>query len=197
MKTYKNLSIVHMIMDFLILFILIIPWYQLGLSFPSFTAGGKIIVDTKYIIVGFFFIITLILRLWETRVIPTKKKELKLFIAEKNACDKILIVGILILLAYNGFTTVLVPIMIISKEIIVGMIKNVSADNGKILEKSLLGWSEKITLNLGIILLLFYNLPFELWNFYFADAIMFIATILNVISGCIYYFQAKNMLLSK
>ena len=40
---------------------------------------------------------------------------------------------------------------------------------------------------LGITLTLFYNLPFELWNFQISDILLIIACVLSVISGVQYY----------
>ena len=84
-----------------------------------------------------------------------------------------------------------------AKNILVNTMKSLSADNGKMNEKSRLGFMEYVTLRLGILSLLFYNLPFELWSFYFADALIMIATVLAVLNGCIYYFNAKNMLMNR
>lgn len=195
MKAFKNLSMIHIVLVFLSLLILMIPWYQLGIEFPSFIAGGKIIVDSKYLVVGSFYIIILILNIWESRTEPYRKKELKLLMAFRNASNKILFHGLLILLAYNGFISVMIPVVMMMKDILVEMMKKLSADNGKMMEKSPLGLCEKICMHIGLIFLLFYNLPFELWNLFFADALIMIGTVLSVLNGCIYYFRAKKMLI--
>ena len=47
---------------------------------------------------------------------------------------------------------------------------------------------------IGITLVLFYNLPFELWNIKVADILILIATVLSVVSGCQYYLNNKDVL---
>ena len=49
---------------------------------------------------------------------------------------------------------------------------------------------------LGIILTLFNNLPFELYNIKVSDALLIIATVLSVYSGIQYYQINKKIILS-
>ena len=51
-------------------------------------------------------------------------------------------------------------------------------------------------LMLGIILTLFNNLPFELYNIKVSDALLIIATVLSVYSGIQYYQINKKIILS-
>ena len=197
MKVFRNLSFIHLCLTILMLLILLIPWYQLGIEFPNFVAGGKIVINSKYIVVGFFYIIFLIFQIWEMHLNAPKTKEEKMLVSLKETSDLILIQGMLILLAYNGFLSIMIPIFIVIKDFMVRFIKSWSVDNGKIIEKSFLGILEKIFLHIGIVLLLFYNLPFELWNVFLADALVIIATILSVVNGCLYYFKAKKFVMSK
>ena len=50
------------------------------------------------------------------------------------------------------------------------------------------------TLMVGIILTLFYNLPFELISLRISDFLLALAAILSVISGVKYYIMAKPYL---
>ena len=47
----------------------------------------------------------------------------------------------------------------------------------------------------GVSLLLFYNLPFEIWGIYMAEILIDIATVLSVASGIIYYLEWKEKIL--
>lgn len=195
MKLSKNVSIIHIIFVVIALILLMMPWYQLGIEFPNFIAGGKIIIDTKYLVVGFITIMIILMKLWEYKLELTQKKDGNLLLNIRSASDKILLNGLLIILAYNGFLSVVIPVLIVIKEILTESIKKISADNGKMLERSILGILEKTCLNLGLILILFYNLPFELWNIFLADALILIGTVMSVINGCIYFCRAKNLLI--
>lgn len=194
MSIFKKLNIVRLILSVLILLFLMIPWYQLGIIFPTFTAGGKIVMDLKYIISGFAFIFVILIKFFELHVSKKAKKENVFMNALEECTDRILLSGLLIILAYNGFISVVIPIIVILRNIMMDALKKVSVDNGKMTEKSALGIGEKICLTLGVMLMLFYNLPFELWNFYFADALILIGTVLVVLNGCFYYFRAQKLI---
>lgn len=192
----KKISLIRIGLMITSLIFLMIPWYQLGLHFKTIVAGGKIIIDIKYVIIGFIFILTYLLKLVEIRLKHRKKNDLKMLSELEVAVEEIFIEGLLVILAFNGFISVAIPVLLIAKNHLVNTMKKVSADNGKMNEKSKLGLTEFLSLRLGILLLLFYNLPFELWDFYFADALIMIAIVLSVVNGCIYYFNAKNMLMN-
>jgi len=197
MNLLKNISIIHIVLIILALFLLMIPWYQLGIEFPSFIAGGKIVIDSKYFIVGFITILIIFLKLWEYKLEIANKQEIDFLKSIRIASDKVLLNGLMIILAYNGFISVVIPILLVGKEILLENIKKVSADNGKMMERSMLGIFEKTCLNLGVIFILFYNLPFELWNIFLADALILIGAVMSVINGCIYFFRAKNLILNR
>lgn len=197
MKVAKNLSLFHIVLTAIAILMILIPWYQLGITFPSFIAGGKIVIDTKYLVVGFLYIVIILLKFLEYKVEPTRKKDGKLIFALRNTSNKILTFGLLFILSYNGFLSIIFPVFLFMKDNIMETMKKLSADNGKMIEKSALGISEKVILDLGIIFSLFYNLPFELWNIYFADCCIMIATIIGVINGSLYYFRAKELLMNE
>ena len=52
MNLPNKLTIGRIITAIIILLLLIIPWYNLGINFPTFMIQGKIVVDLKYIIAG-------------------------------------------------------------------------------------------------------------------------------------------------
>ncbi len=154
-------------------------------------------IDLKYVITGFLFLFSYLLKLILFRLNQHKKKEQPLIFKIEKSLEEIFVEGLLMILAFNGFISVVIPVVMMAKNILVNTMKSLSADNGKMNEKSRLGFMEYVTLRLGILSLLFYNLPFELWSFYFADALIMIATVLAVLNGCIYYFNAKNMLMNR
>jgi len=60
MKRIKNICFLRMACMLATIVLLLIPWYQLGIEFPTLLAGGKMIIDSKYFIAGtlvmlFFF----------------------------------------------------------------------------------------------------------------------------------------------
>ena len=107
--------------------------------------------------------------------------------------DKILVNGLLIILAYQGFISEVIPVIIISRDIIVDALKTLSASKGVVVKANVWGKVKTIFMMLGITLVLFYNMPFELWNIKLDYIFVYIATVLSVVSGVIYYFDiTKN-----
>ena len=70
----------------------------------------------------------------------------------------------------------------------------IAASKGKVVAAIKSGKLKTICLMVGISLTLFYNLPFELYNLRIADFLLFIATVLSIISGIQYYMQNKHLL---
>ena len=108
--------------------------------------------------------------------------------------DKILVNGVLIILAYNGFISIAIPIIIITRDTFVDSIKMVSGNNGKVIAASMLGKAKTVCMLIGLSFMFFYNLPFELINIPVADILILVACLLSVISGCEYYYKAKELI---
>ena len=106
--------------------------------------------------------------------------------------DKVLVNGVLILLAYNGFISVVVPVVIVTRDIAVDALRALSAKNKVIIKASKWGKVKTIFMMVGLSLMLFYNLPFEVYGIYVADILIYIATILSVVSGVMYFINCKD-----
>ena len=79
----------------------------------------------------------------------------------------------------------------------VNSIKMLAASKGKVVSAIKSGKVKTACLMVGITLTLFYNLPFELWNISVSKVLLFIATILSVISGVQYYSLNKYLIKDK
>ena len=179
-----------------LLVLLLIPWYNLGVEFPVYNVGN-VLIDIKYVIAGIIFLIA------------ASSDFLDGYIARKNnlvtdygkvmdaIADKLLVNGVLIILATERAISVIVPVVIISRDIIVDSIKMVSGNNGKVVAASILGKIKTICMLSGITLTFFSNLPFELINIPIADLLLLIAVALSIVSGCEYYYNSKDLLKKK
>ena len=106
--------------------------------------------------------------------------------------DKILVNGLLIVLAYERIISIIIPVVIITRDIVVDSCKMISGNHGRVVAASIMGKLKTICMMCGVTLILFYNLPFEVWGIYVADILIDIATILSVISGILYFIHAKE-----
>ena len=73
----------------------------------------------------------------------------------------------------------------------------VAGNKGKAVAAIKSGKWKTACLMVGITLTLFYNLPFELWNFRVSDFLLIIAAVLSVISGDQYYLLNIDIIFDK
>lgn len=194
MNLPNKITMTRVVLSICTLVLLIMPWYQLGIQFPIFTVAGKIIVDTKYLIAGVLFLIASVTDFLDGYIARSENLVTDFGKVMDAIADKILVNGILIILAYQGFISILVPILIITRDTIVDAIKMASGTKGKVVAASNLGKLKTIFMMIGVTFMLFYNIPFELLHVPIADILILVACILSVISGCQYYFKVKELL---
>lgn len=195
MNFANNLTRSRIVMAIIILIILLFPWSDIHFTFPTFLVAGKVLVDSKYIIAGFIFVIASVTDYLDGQMARKEKKTSDYGAIMDAIADKVLVNGVLIVLAYQGFISVLIPVIIVIRDIIVDALRIGAASKKMIVKANKLGKVKTVTMLIGISLMLFYNLPFEIWNIYLAEILIDIATVLSVASGVIYYFDIKDKVL--
>ena len=106
--------------------------------------------------------------------------------------DKILVNSVLIILASQGFIHPIIPVIIILRDTIVDSIKMVAGSKGNVVAAIKTGKYKTACLMIGIVLTLFYDMPFEIWNIHVADFLLIVAAALSIISGIQYYSMNKQ-----
>ena len=106
--------------------------------------------------------------------------------------DKVLVNGVLVVLACNGLISKVIPVIIITRDIFVDSIKMVAGSKGKAVGASMLGKLKTICMMSGLTLTFFYNIPFELIGLDVANGLLYIACVLSIISGVQYYLVNKE-----
>ena len=191
MKLFNKFTIIKIIFILLLITLLIFPFESAGISMLTIFVSELLVVDVKYLIAGAIFIFICLIDLIEELI---KKKKQSVTDNSKmldSIINKLLINSTLIILSSQGFIHPVIPVIIISRDSIVSLIKTTlySKDN---LVISKLGKAKTICLKLGLALTLFYNLPFEFWNLRIADMLLIIATAMSIISGVNYFEIYKN-----
>ena len=197
MNLPNKITMTRIFLSIIVLLILILPWYQFGIDVPVYLVGGKIVVDLRYLLAGILFLVASVSDFLDGYIARSKNLITDFGKVMDAIADKILVNGVLIILAYQGFISVLIPIVIITRDTVVDAIKMASGEKGKVVAASIWGKLKTICMMVGITLMLFYNLPFELIGLPIADIFIIVATILSVISGSLYYYQAKDLLFKK
>ena len=194
MNLPNKITITRIVLSVFLLVFLMIPWDQLGISFKTFIVAGKVIVDIKYIIAGIVFLVASLTDFLDGNIARRKNLVTDFGKVMDAIADKLLVNGLLIILAYVGFIPVAIPVIIISRDTFVDAIKMASGNKGKVVGASYAGKAKTVCMMCGVTLLLFYNLPFEFFNFRLDMILIYIATVLSVVSGCQYYYNAKDLI---
>lgn len=200
MNLPNKITMSRIILSILIMVILMLPWGSWFSSWPVYTeifnTGIKFTtqLDLKYIIAGVLFLIASLTDRIDGQIARKRNMVTDLGKMLDAIADKILVNGVLIILAYERLIPLVVPVVIITRDIITDTCKMVSGNKGKVVAASWTGKFKTAFMMTGVTLTLFGNLPFELVHFDFSSLCIFIATILSVISGCQYYFGTRKLL---
>lgn len=196
MNLPNKITMARICLSVLLLVMLLMPWHQLGVVFPVYQVAN-VNVNLKYIIGGIIFLIA------------STSDFLDGYLARKNnmvtdfgkvmdaIADKLLVNGLLVILAYDRIISIVIPVVIISRDIVVDSCKMISGQNGKVVAASIMGKLKTICMMSGLTLTMFYNLPFELVGFPVADILLIAAVILSVISGAQYFYSVRDILFPK
>ena len=191
MNLPNKITVTRIILSILLLVFLIIPWDSFNVGFPEYVIGGNII-SLKYVIAGFIFFVAAFSDFLDGHIARKYNMVTDFGKVMDAIADKLLVNGVLIVLAYDRFLPAIIPVVIISRDIIVDSCKMICGNKGHVVAASVLGKLKTICMTVGITLLLFYNLPFELINIPVAKLLIYLATVLSVISGCQYYSKSKK-----
>lgn len=195
MNKANKITSIRIILSFIIVLLLIFPFYQMGLNIPTYLFNN-VVVDIRNIIAGVLFILVSLLDCYDN-YIAKKEKTVSVF---SNMFDEVagllLINCLLIILTVNGMISPIIAIVVIVRDLIVDRMKFVISCYNKSY-KNTLDLAEKIILTVGLAMTLFYNIPFELIGIRISDFLLIIAAVLAVISGIKYYLVIKDFLTGK
>lgn len=194
MNKANKITMTRIIMSLIIITIMLFPFDQVGLEFPTYILNGNITINLKYIIVGFLFIIASLTDFLDGYVARKYNMVTDFGKMIDAISDKLLTNSVLIILACAGKISTIVTVVIVMRDIIVDSIKMVVGNKGTAVAAIGIAKVKTATLMVGIILTLFYNLPFELIPLRVSDFLLAVAAILSVLSGIKYYIMAKPYL---
>ena len=200
MNLPNKLTLARVVMAVLIIIILLGGDYTVslfGFEIPKLFVNETIVVDLKYIIAGILFIIASLTYFLDGYIARKYNLVTDFGKLVDAIADKILVNSVLIILAAQGFIHPIIPVVVIIRDSVVNSIKMLAASKGKVVAAIKSGKIKTACLMVGIVLTLFYNLPFELWNISVAKVLLFIATILSVISGVQYFTINKHLIKDK
>ena len=194
MNVPNRITLCRIILSILLLVLIIFPMEKIGIDFPEFKIAN-VIINSKYLICGVIFMIASLTDFLDGYLARKYNLVTDLGKVMDAIADKVLVNGVLIVLAVEGFISVVVPVVIVSRDIFVDSIKMVAGQKSGAVGASKAGKFKTAFMLVGITLLFFQDIPFSLFGVNFVSrTIIMIATVLSVISGIQYYVKNKKYL---
>ena len=197
MNIANKITISRVIMSFIIMILLLFPFELLNIKLPTYVFNGNIYIELKYIIAGILFVIASLTDFLDGYVARKYNMVTDFGKMVDAVSDKLLTNTILVILACDGMVSPVIAVVIIARDIFVDSIKMVMGNKGKAVAAIKVAKFKTASLMLGIILTLFYNIPFELINLRVSDFMLVLAATLSVISGVKYYMMARVYFIDK
>lgn len=196
MNLPNKITIGRIVLSIIMIIILLVPWYNLGVQFPEYVVNGEVL-SLKYIIAGVIFLVASLTDFIDGYLARSRNMVTDFGKVADAIADKILVNGLLIILAYDRMIPVLIPVVIITRDIIVDSCKMISGNKGKVVAASWLGKAKTMCMMIGLTLVLFNNIPFIYLNLPIDTILLLAATLLSVVSGCQYYYNCREFLFPK
>ena len=196
MNLPNKITICRIFLAIVMLVLLLVPWYNLGVEFPKYVINGEIL-SLKYIIAAILFVIASVTDFIDGYLARKNNMVTDFGKVTDAIADKILVNGLLIILAYDHLIPVIIPVIIITRDIIVDSCKMVSGSNGKVVAASFLGKAKTMCMMIGLTLVMLNNIPFTFLNIPVDNFLVMLATILSIVSGCEYYYNTSYLFFKK
>ena len=196
MNLPNKITLIRIVLTILIVVILIFPFDAVGLTSTKLFINEAIVVDIKYFIAGALFIIASLTDFLDGYIARKYNLITDLGKMLDAIADKFLVNSVLIILASQGLIHPIIPVIIVTRDTVVDIIKMIVGSKKEVVAAIKSGKFKTAFLMIGITLTLFNNLPFELINIKVSDVLLIIATVLAVYSATQYYQINKKIILS-
>lgn len=199
MNLPNKITCARLVLSVIVLIIMCLPWSIFNIEWPVYSILKVENVNLKYIVCGILFLIGSVTDFLDGYIARKYNLVTDFGKVMDAIADKVLVNGVLIILAYDKMLPLIVPVIIITRDIVVDSIKMASGNKGKVVAASWPGKIKTICMMIGVTLVFFYNMPFA----FIAGGLrvdylfVYIATIMSVISGCLYWNASKNLILSE
>jgi len=190
----NKLTMARIVMAIIVIVMLLFPYDQVGINMPIYQIGN-VTIGLEYIISGLLFIIAAVTDFVDGNYARSHNMVTDFGKVMDAIADKVLVNGVLIIMAYNRMIPVIVPVIIITRDTVVDSIKMVAGKKGNVVAASIAGKIKTIAMMVGLSLVFFSNLPFELVGLPLDKICVYGATILSLYSGIQYFIVNKKFFL--
>lgn len=198
MNLPNRLTVFRLVLSVLIIILLLFPFYTVGIQFPIYNISGiDSPIELKYIIAGFIFILASLTDFFDGYLARKYNQITNTGKMLDAIADKALVNTTLIILASNGFINAIIPVIIVFRDIIVNAIKMEAASKGLVVAAIGSGKIKTAALMVGVVLTLFYNLPFEFIGIRVSSILLYFASIMSIVSLIQYFNLNKKIIFSE
>ena len=192
MNTPTKLTVTRIVMSVLIMLIMIFPFEAVGISIPVVRSGVDISV--KYIVCCVLFVIASLTDFLDGYLARKNNQVTDLGKMLDAIADKILVNPILIIFASEGLINPIVPVIVVTRDIVVNALKMDAASHGKVIAAIGAGKIKTASLMVGMVLLFISDVPFIYINIRIDLFLIYFATIMSLVSMFQYYGISKKVL---
>ncbi|WP_028044687.1 CDP-diacylglycerol--glycerol-3-phosphate 3-phosphatidyltransferase [Candidatus Stoquefichus massiliensis] len=194
MNLPNKLTTVRLISVPLFVIIYLIPYQSLGISMPTFD-----ILSTELSLLDIVLFVIFVLSAFTDY--------LDGYLARKNnlvttfgkfidpIADKLIVNTALLLLASTQNITIVIPIIMISRDTIVDAIRLVASQKNVVLAASYLGKAKTMTQMIAIAILLLHNVIFAAIGIPMDQIMIWLATLISVVSGIDYFMKNRQYIM--
>lgn len=190
----NKLTMARIVMAIIIIVMLLLPYDQLNISVPQYELGN-VSITLDYIIAGILFVIASITDFVDGNYARKNNMVTDFGKVMDAIADKVLVNGVLIIMAYTKMIPVIVPVVIITRDTVVDSIKMVAGKKGNVVAASIAGKIKTVAMMVGLSLTFFSNIPFELVGLPLDKVFIYGATILSLYSGIQYFIVNRKFFL--
>ena len=197
MNLPTKITVVRLILTVFILVLIWDPMYSyFHFNFPQYSVNG-VVIHLNYIIAGIIFIVASLTD-WLDGYLARKNNQVTDLGKMLDAiADKVLVSPVLIALAANGYIPAVIPVIYITRDIVVDAIKMQAASHGTVQAAIKSGKYKTAFMMIGICLVFFYNMPFVFFNLRVDLGLLYLACILAIVSAFQYYKINKKLFSKK
>lgn len=196
MNLPNKITVARLFLTVVLILLLALPFSSFGINFPKYDVSG-VVIELRYIIAGVIFVIASLTDFLDGYIARKYNMVTDTGKMLDAIADKALVNPILILLACNGFIPVIVPVIYVTRDIVVDAIKMEAANKGKVVAAIKSGKLKTACMMIGVSLTFFYNIPFEFINIHVHLFLIYFACIMSVVSAVQYYILNKDIIFSK
>ncbi len=194
MNLPTKITVSRLILTVFIVLLLCVPFSYFGFNFPRYDFSGVGPIYLNQILAGVLFIIASLTDFLDGYLARKNNQVTDLGKMLDAIADKVLVNPILIVLAANGSIPVIVPVIYVTRDIVVDAIKMQAATRGKVQGAIKSGKYKTACMMVGLCFVFFYNIPFEFINIRVDLGLLYLACILSIVSAFEYYRINKELI---